>query len=434
MLENFIYAKDKYAFKKELEAGNILDEAIVFIEDTKEIWNHGTYFSFQNTDTLPNVTESNSGFMTPELFNKLDSINVGFCNSRNSGDSKYVYPDDNFKLQPGALLIVSFRYDNTSTNPSFVFPNHGYSSVPIQLEGNPITESTLLFAGQSGSTKVYMYDGTYFQYQSGLAYESMTQAIAIAGSNTENMLISAKVLNDIITHRISDLPTIKTTTNSLVTKVNALSKYHEWSILEPKPITFNIDGTTYNGESGMTWEEWLTSEYNTLENGYNIRENGYIDIGNDYKYEFDDLRCLIMVDNTIQLSTDIVKDNVAYWASTPIDPIEFKLLIPYIDEDGWFSQFNGEFIETVEITQRGSTWGDWATQQAHLIGEGCANTTAMVMSDGTIASEFAPGCLGGQAEGVWIQKNGVNVRASQLIEEGETYVVEPIGYLGGGVR
>lgn len=44
MLENFIYAKTKDLFIKELEAGNVVDEAIVFIEDTKEIWNHGTYF------------------------------------------------------------------------------------------------------------------------------------------------------------------------------------------------------------------------------------------------------------------------------------------------------------------------------------------------------------------------------------------------------
>jgi hypothetical protein len=45
MLENFIYAKRKDLFTAELDAGNILNEAVVFIEDTKEIWNHGTYFN-----------------------------------------------------------------------------------------------------------------------------------------------------------------------------------------------------------------------------------------------------------------------------------------------------------------------------------------------------------------------------------------------------
>lgn len=44
MLNNFIYAQTKDLFLDKLNAGEILDEAIVFIEDTKEIWNHGTYF------------------------------------------------------------------------------------------------------------------------------------------------------------------------------------------------------------------------------------------------------------------------------------------------------------------------------------------------------------------------------------------------------
>lgn len=45
MLNNFIYADTKALFLNELNAGNVLDEAIVFIEDTKEIWNHGHYFA-----------------------------------------------------------------------------------------------------------------------------------------------------------------------------------------------------------------------------------------------------------------------------------------------------------------------------------------------------------------------------------------------------
>lgn len=45
MLNNFIYAQEKSLFLEQLRAGNILDEAIVFIEDTGEIWNHGTYFA-----------------------------------------------------------------------------------------------------------------------------------------------------------------------------------------------------------------------------------------------------------------------------------------------------------------------------------------------------------------------------------------------------
>ena len=45
MLNNFIYAETKELFLTALNNGEVLDEAIVFIADTKEIWNHGTYFA-----------------------------------------------------------------------------------------------------------------------------------------------------------------------------------------------------------------------------------------------------------------------------------------------------------------------------------------------------------------------------------------------------
>lgn len=50
MLNNFIYAQTKDLFLEALGTGNILDEAIVFIEDTKEIWNHGHYFAGEHID------------------------------------------------------------------------------------------------------------------------------------------------------------------------------------------------------------------------------------------------------------------------------------------------------------------------------------------------------------------------------------------------
>jgi hypothetical protein len=37
MLNNFIYSQTKELFLEHLRAGNIMDEAIVFIEDTREI-------------------------------------------------------------------------------------------------------------------------------------------------------------------------------------------------------------------------------------------------------------------------------------------------------------------------------------------------------------------------------------------------------------
>lgn len=55
-------------------------------------------------------------------------------------------------------------------------------------------------------------------------------------------------------------------------KSNAVTYVVEPQEEEPKEITFNIGNATYTALSGMTWAEWVDSEYNT--NGY------YIDIDN----------------------------------------------------------------------------------------------------------------------------------------------------------
>jgi hypothetical protein len=44
MLENFIFSHQKTAFEEALNNNEVSNEAIVFIGDTKEIRNHGTYF------------------------------------------------------------------------------------------------------------------------------------------------------------------------------------------------------------------------------------------------------------------------------------------------------------------------------------------------------------------------------------------------------
>lgn len=50
MLENFIFAEEKTLFEKELALGNVSQDAIAFIADTKEIWTHGTYFKCQQSE------------------------------------------------------------------------------------------------------------------------------------------------------------------------------------------------------------------------------------------------------------------------------------------------------------------------------------------------------------------------------------------------
>lgn len=43
--QQFIQAKTKSGFKSRLEAGDIRDTSIVFIEDSDQIWTKGKYYS-----------------------------------------------------------------------------------------------------------------------------------------------------------------------------------------------------------------------------------------------------------------------------------------------------------------------------------------------------------------------------------------------------
>ena len=71
MLNNFIYAQTKELFLNALDNNQILDEAIVFIEDTKEIWNHGHYFG-----GIQNLSEFVTDEQWQSVVNQINSINT----------------------------------------------------------------------------------------------------------------------------------------------------------------------------------------------------------------------------------------------------------------------------------------------------------------------------------------------------------------------
>lgn len=59
MLYNFIYAQVKDLFLEKLNAGEVREDAIVFIEDTSEIWTHGKYFCTQmDKEEIQNIAQS----------------------------------------------------------------------------------------------------------------------------------------------------------------------------------------------------------------------------------------------------------------------------------------------------------------------------------------------------------------------------------------
>ena len=145
MLENFIYIKQKDLFIDLLEAGNVLDEAIVFIEDTREIWNHGTYFdgnavdlsdvekSIQDIlDNIPTKTsdlENDSGFITGETLTQfqntlmsgpIQSINNKTIGLENNKADKTELPTKVSDLENDSNYITETKLSDTFDSKLFI--------------------------------------------------------------------------------------------------------------------------------------------------------------------------------------------------------------------------------------------------------------------------------------------------------------------------
>lgn len=73
-----------------------------------------------------------------------------------------------------------------------------------------------------------------------------------------------------------------------------------------KLITFTIDGTTYQAMNGMTWGEWVDSEYNT--GGFSIIS------GNIVKNNF----VIVEVGNIFVKETHIIDPSKGYYISKDI--------------------------------------------------------------------------------------------------------------------
>ena len=95
MLENFIYAKQKSLFEEASNNGEVLDEAIVFIEDTKEIWNHGTYFGGSSAYKEMNHGTNDTTFtLTPNTFHvwdKVTSLDLSFGDEQAGVANEYLF-------------------------------------------------------------------------------------------------------------------------------------------------------------------------------------------------------------------------------------------------------------------------------------------------------------------------------------------------------
>lgn len=123
MLNNFIYAQTKDLFLNALNAGNILDEAIVFIEDTKEIWNHGHYFAGESID--PNIiSEIQSEINTLKSYKLDTNVAETLYAHKTEVESTYATKAEVADLKWMVLTrpIVEFKIKTSlQTNTSYTF-------------------------------------------------------------------------------------------------------------------------------------------------------------------------------------------------------------------------------------------------------------------------------------------------------------------------
>lgn len=101
MLENFIYSETKDLFLIDLGAGRISEDAIVFIEDTREIYTHGIYYDGSHID-LNNLEESLKKFVLENLKEKQDTLVSGTNIKTVNGQSV---------LGSGDIKVATINYD-----------------------------------------------------------------------------------------------------------------------------------------------------------------------------------------------------------------------------------------------------------------------------------------------------------------------------------
>ena len=138
MLNNFIYAQTKELFLNALNNEQVLDEAIVFIEDTKEIWNRGHYFGGGvDEDVITNIQTSIAN---------LDATKL----SKTEADGLYALKEDIPDLED--YVTQSWIESNylPKTGGTLTNPNE-----PVVLSLNSTAVSTALMLQMSGENKAY---------------------------------------------------------------------------------------------------------------------------------------------------------------------------------------------------------------------------------------------------------------------------------------
>lgn len=143
MLGNFIYSKTKNLFLQELEAGNVLDEAIVFIEDTKEIWNHGVYFNGANIKTVNGESVLGSGDINTNL------VEITYSDLRSLRDSGLLVPGQYYRITD--YVTTCAEHGNHYSAVNTYSAGHQFDIIVMALSEDKLDEnaSAILHEGDT---------------------------------------------------------------------------------------------------------------------------------------------------------------------------------------------------------------------------------------------------------------------------------------------
>lgn len=216
--------------------------------------------------------------------------------------------DEDTKVIDGAVdYLISHSYTITlyakwGPNGYTLTYNNKYGTTP-----NPVTTSDESYTSSTLPTLSFSY-ATFVGWYTTATFDEGTM-LSVGDTINADITLYAK-WEPTERHRVNaaDIYTLAETIRALegstaaikvedmAAKIRALGGVDE--------ITFTIDGTSYTAEEGMTWEEWVESEYNTID-AYLIGD----EIKTVYTYSGDRL---IDVNGGSIRSTDIIVADYNY--------------------------------------------------------------------------------------------------------------------------
>ena len=286
--------------------------------------------------------ETGKGLSTNDFTNtlktKLDKTNItyGSCATSGSTQTKVVYIMDDanrsFNLERGSVIAVRFSLTNVATSPKLNVNNTG--AISVRANGHVISSAAdAKYAGYSGRTIIYMYDGTNWVFlgwdvDDNTTYSAATQSMSglmSAADKTKLDGMEAEANKTVVDDALSN-----TSTNPVQNKVveGAVKAKADLTDLAPEydsEATYEVgDYVTYSGDiyrctTAITTEEaWTAAHWTQVAIGAELTR---------YNDE----------NKVIKEALDVATGNFAY---------------PYSNEEtyeeGWFCTVDGVLYKCVE--------------------------------------------------------------------------------------